>query len=276
MTKQISNTLIIGDALFDIVGATGKGLVDPRNIGFTFSGRSSACRSGYYVEYEMLRDAEENIRLYLRKLTCDGLQPNRWTNQMPLFLGKQHKEKWVTVTDTSGKEFEFIDNIYYDGFETPVPFTGSLYFERGFPNPQMNQTPEQALIPKESLVYEFNEGIRSEAFHTNREVVWSSIINGSIKSPFELVNGWPENIKYASNKENNKHNLGELLLDGKMTVHQVIRNHPSLTPDEIFDDLILPVLHNRFQESLKNDCPLSNGEQQKSTVDDSTIRPVNF
>lgn len=109
MTAQITDTFILHDQEWELIGWQGEGLVDPAQFGMETEMLHTACYSGFYATYE-IRDAA----LLLRDLVL-----------------REANGHYVPI---SGVEPERDDNerCSYHGLALPVPFTGRLRLARDF------------------------------------------------------------------------------------------------------------------------------------------------
>jgi hypothetical protein len=109
MTAQITDTFILHDQEWELIGWQGEGLFDPEQFGMETAILHTACYRGFYATYE-IRDAALLLRdLVMREahghyVAINGVEPERDDNEL----------------------------CSYHGLAMSVPFTGRLRLARDF------------------------------------------------------------------------------------------------------------------------------------------------
>lgn len=241
MTYQMSNTLVAGETSFRIFRAGGSGLFNPKRIGWRFSERANtACRAGYWATYEILQDADESCRLYLRAVRCYGLEPIPEIREYPLLRGH------------AGHYDENSGSFAYSGMEIPVPFTGVLFVERGFPEHggcrRTPDTPED-----ETRSYRFNDGLKTEAFRYPSEANRQIRAAPDLCDPYDLLETWPKPLTGSDAYRA----FGKELVTGDRSPARMLRDSPYLkSTGHMLSEIVLPYLREVFEKASELDVPV--------------------
>lgn len=242
MTYQMSNSLVVGETSYRIFRAGGSGLFNPKRIGWRFSERAcSACWAGYCATYEILQHDDESCRLYLRALRCYGLEQIAELSEYPLLRGHAGR-----FDENPGGGFTYTD------MEIPVPFTGVLFVERGFPEHggcrRTPDTPED-----ETRSYRFDDGLKTEAFRypseTNRKIRAAP----DLCDPYDLLETWPKPLMGSDAYRA----FGKELVTGDRSPARVLRDSPYLkSTGNMLSEIVLPYLREMFEKAIDLDVPV--------------------
>jgi hypothetical protein len=243
MTHQVRNTFIFGEKNFSIIGGTGEGLFKPYNFSLKFESKSTACRAGYYCSYEVLKNRNEELHLYLRKVTFSSLKKIADIDSYPRLFHEYICREL---------EYEFV----YSGMEVLVPFTGELVGDRGFFNRRGLRQPdptEDWYEPDETFYASFTNGqlvkYGTEGTAEFNKLCSDAYMSGDFKNTYDLPSNWRE----GNFDTESKIVLGEKILSGQLSPKVALMDNPCFADSEaLFDELIIPAVRLRFDEALKN------------------------
>lgn len=111
MTAQIPDTILMADDSYDLIGLSAFGLFDPKEFGFEPTMISTACWHGYFMKFELTKEA-----LLLRDLTIRDKNGN-----YPPINGVEPSPAAHDFAPASYKDLNLL-----------IPYTGSLRLARDF------------------------------------------------------------------------------------------------------------------------------------------------
>lgn len=117
MTAQINDTCFHRKVDFSVAGISGSKLFEPADVGIQPVAMSTACWRGYVAHYSIIDDGIFLTSLHLGLAQSDAIRAR--AGKGPELFGR------LPTNDR-------FQGFLYEGFQSPVPFTGGLLLAAGF------------------------------------------------------------------------------------------------------------------------------------------------